>query len=552
VNRTYFLLAIAAAFLAPGRATAAEATSKICLNSIGYLPTATKRASVIAKADHFKVKRASDGVVVLGGDLKPPMLDADTKEEIRIADFTKLTEQGEYKLIVDGLNDPAAFPIAADIYREPFYVVTRGMYLWRCGVEVSADYRGDHFHHDACHLEDAWLDHVSGGHERRPGVGGWHDAGDYNKYVVNAGATVGVMFRAWEDFRPQIERIELDIPESGGKLPEFLAELKWEIDWLLTMQADDGSVFHKLSALDFCGFVLPEQEKDPRYFTPWGSAATADFVAMTAAASRHFREYDHAYADKCLAAARKSYAFLKYHPENHRPDQHEFKTGGYDSPDADDRLWADAELWQATGDADVLASLEHRLGDSPTIAADLDWDWGNLKNLALLTYLASERPERHPKLVEQVKQGVLSAADKIVATAKDHAFGRPLGNRYYWGCNGSVARQTLVLQAAYRLTKDDRYQHATLDALNHLFGRNFYGRSFVTGLGVRPPLHPHDRRSIADNVANPWPGYLIGGPQRSALGWHDDQEDFRSNEIAINWNGALIYALAAGLDSNAK
>jgi endoglucanase len=320
---------------------------------------------------------------------------------------------------------------------------------------------------------------------------------------------------------------------------------------LLTVQADDGSVYHKLSAKNFCGFILPEREREPRYFSPSGTAAAADFVATTAMASRHFAPFDKAYADQCLAAAHKSFAYLQAHPNDIHPDQKEFKTGGYDSPDADDRLWAAAELWEATGDAQVLNDLENLLQHGRNASADADWDWANLKNLGLLTYLFSKRPGRDASLMHNVRGSLISAADGIVATAKKHGYARPLGTNYYWGCNGSVARQTLVLQAAARLTGDNKYRDTGLDALNHLLGRNYHGRSYVTGLGHQPPLHPHDRRSIADDVANPWPGYLVGGPQPNAKGWHDDQEDYRSNEIAINWNAALIYALAGYLPENA-
>jgi endoglucanase len=91
------------------------------------------------------------------------------------------------------------------------------------------------------------------------------------------------------------------------------------------------------------------------------------------------------------------------------------------------------------------------------------------------------------------------------------------------------------------------YRATCLDALNHVFGRNYYGRSFVTGIGFQPPLHPHDRRSSADKVEDPWPGYLVGGPHPKASDWKDEEGDYRTNEIAINWNAALVYALAAFL-----
>ena len=557
------------------------------LNTIGYLPNAPKQATIAVLCGKFTVRRVADGATVYAGNVTGPVDNEDTGEQLFTADFSALDQPGEYQLDVDSVGRSAPFRIGAKLYDFPFYTVTRGMYLWRCGTAVRGAHDGNVFEHEACHLGDAYLDYVGGGHEKQVSTGGWHDAGDYNKYVVNAGVTVGAMFRAWEEFGEPILRIPLDIPESGGPLPDFLAEIKWEMDWLLTMQAADGSVYHKLSTPGFCGFIMPEDEQDPRYFVPWSSAATADFVAMTAMAARYFRPYDPAYADRCLVAARKSYRFLEKHPENHMADQAGFTTGGYGTWDPDERLWAAVELWETTGDADVLADLESRLGspldppappkrrphpptelsaaDESSVSVsrrrfhrprfeptqfDANWDWGDVKNLALVTYLFSERPGRDEQLVRPIRESLLTTADDIVATRNTHGYARPLGTRYFWGCNGTVARQVLVLRAANRVEPKPAYRDTALDALNHLFGRNYNGRSYVTGLGDRPPLHPHDRRSAADDVVAPWPGYLVGGPHPTARDWHDEEGDYRTNEIAINWNGALIYALAAFLDES--
>jgi len=59
-------------------------------------------------------------------------------------------------------------------------------------------------------------DYVGGGHAKRDCTGGWHDAGDYNKYVVNAAFTVAAMFHAWEDFAEPIKRISLNIPDPAA------------------------------------------------------------------------------------------------------------------------------------------------------------------------------------------------------------------------------------------------------------------------------------------------------------------------------------------------
>jgi endoglucanase len=527
-------------------AWAADEAPKIRLNTVGYLPDGRKQASIAATCKAFTVVRVKDSAKVLEGTTSGPAVNADTGEQLYTADFSALKDAGEYRLDVADVGQSAPFRIAADVYAQPFHTAMLGMYLWRCGSAVSAKYDGKTYAHAACHTNDAWLDFATGQHTHLDGTKGWHDAGDYNKYVVNAGVSVGAMFRAWEDFGGQLAKLKLDIPETGGKLPDFLAEIKWELDWLLTMQAPDGSVYHKVSTKGFGGFIMPELEKDDRYFTPWSSAATADFVAMTAAAARIYRPFDADFADRCLAAARKSYDFLKAHPENHEADLKGFSTGGYQTSDPDDRLWAAAELWETTGEAAFLADFE-KLARAKQSNVDKEFDWGNVKNLGLFTYLGSRRAGRDADLVAQLRQSLIATADGIVKTAAAHGYARPLGIAYWWGCNGVVARQTVILQAANRLSPKAEYTAACLDALNHLFGRNVHGRSYVTGLGFRPPLHPHDRRSGADKLNGAWPGYLVGGPEKKATDWSDVQGDFRTNEICINWNTALIYALACAL-----
>ncbi len=526
----------------------AQESPAIRLDTVGYPPDAPKRATIAAPGQAFAIVRAADGTRVFEGTLSPPVANADTGEEVRTADFSKLTQPGVYRLNVAGVGQSPVFHVGADVYRQAFRTATRAMYLWRCGTAVRGEHDGQTFAHGPCHLEDAWLDVVNGRHEHKAAAGGWHDAGDYNKYVVNAGVTVGVLFRAWEDFGPAIRSVSLDLPKSGGALPDFLAELKWEVDWLLTMQAEDGAVYHKLSTKNFGPFVLPELETTERYLTPVSSAATADFVAMLALAARHFRPYDATYAERCLEAARKSHAYLREHPANLNADLTGFRTGAYATRDDDDRLWAAAELWETTGEAGVLEELESRLRTANARVAP-DFDWGSVGNLGALTYLASARSGRDAALLTPLRENLLATADEIVRASLSHGYARPLGNRYYWGCNGGVARQTVLLQAAFRASAKPAYRETALDALHHLFGRNLHGRSYVTGVGYRPPLHPHDRRSGGDEVEAPWPGYLVGGPNPKAMDWKDEQADYRSNEIAINWNAALIYALAAFLDA---
>lgn len=536
-------------FLATVSIALAEFPPATCirLNTLGFLPHEAKIATIAApNAGRFRVVEASSGAVVLERPLSQPRTDADTAETLWLADFSTVAEPGSYRLKVDGMREEAVFTIAPDVFAPAFRTVVRGMYLWRCGTAVRGEHDGVVFEQKPCHMDDAWMDYATGEHVRRDGTGGWHDAGDHNKYIVNAAATVGPMLRAWEEFGGAVNQVHLDIPESGGPIPDLLAEVKWEMDWFLKMQAADGRVYHKISTLTFGGMIMPDAEETPRYYTDWSTAATAGFVATMAQFSRVIQPFDAAYAARCLEAARTSYTLLLSHPEEHAPDQSKFHTGRYTTPDPDDRLWAAAELWETTGDAAVLADLEARIRKLGT-RFDQDFGWGAVKNMGLITYLRSGRSGRDAGLLKDVRAELVAIADQTVGRSQHGGYGRPLGSIYYWGCNGGVAMQAMLLQNAYALTHRAAYRDTALQAVDHLLGRNYFGRSMVTGVGGNPPLHPHCRRSAGDSIEPPWPGYLVGGPQKGARDWDDLTARFQVNEIAINWNGALIYALAGFL-----
>ena len=420
-----------------------------------------------------------------------------------------------------------------------------GLYGLRCGTAVGFDYQGQHFGHPACHMDDGHLDKIGQPGAKRDGTGGWHDAGDYNKYTLNSSISVGCLLQAWQDFEPHLKMLDLPfIPEHGKPLPDYLAEIKWQLDWLLKMpySATDGRVSHKLSAENFDGFEMPELEKAPRYFVPYSSAATGGLAAVAAKAARIYEPYDLAFSERCKKAALLSWKALQAQPVDVPADQSGFKTGEYGTVNAGTRLWAAAEIWDLTGDAEALAFFESH-GPKEAALCDADWDWGAQKNLGVLTYAFSARPGRDPRLLEQVKDAIVSAADARVEGWQASGYGRTLNGKYYWGSNGSVARAGILLAAAQRLTGKKIYAQAALDQVAYLFGRNGYGRSQCTGLGMDPPMHPHHRPSGGDSIEAPWPGLLVGGGHKP-LDWNDSQPDYRTNEIAINWNTALTYLLA--------
>jgi endoglucanase len=540
INLIIFLLL--AAWSCQGRLP--EDNGNIRLNSLGFLPESSKQASIHTECSGFEVRNAANGAVVFRGTATGPVFQQDVNEKIWTADFSEITTPGEYYLEVPGAGRSVNFPVGTRVYDDAYVTAMRAFYLWRCGTEVNADYQGNHYHQDACHLNDGYEDYTGNKGQKRDGTQGWHDAGDYGKYVVNAGVTAGILFMAWEHFRPQLEKIPLGLPETAPGIPEFLKEMKWETDWLLKMQYPDGSgrISHKLTAVNFEGFIMPEKDASKRYFTEWSSAATADFVALMAQAARAFKPYSSDYSARCLAAAELSYRFLKENPQNKNFQQGDFRTGGYQTSDPDDRLWAAAEMWETTGKKEFLDDFEKQAA-TLRYRVDENWDWGEQGNLGMFTYLLSGRKGKNPVVLDSIRENCLNTAGRIVNQAIQDVYRRPLGGRYYWGCNGTVARQAVNIFVANQLNPDPFYLQVAQDIIGHLFGRNYYNRSYVTGLGIRPPMNPHDRRSGADGITAPWPGYLVGGGL-TATDWVDLQENYARNEICINWQAPLVFVLA--------
>jgi len=423
-----------------------------------------------------------------------------------------------------------------------------GFYGWRSGIDIAFEHDGRQYRHTAGHLDDGLLDYIDDQQGVvKDGTGGWYDAGDYGKYLPTASVSVNSMLSAWEQFGDKLESVELPfIPEhEDGVLPDFLSELKWELDWMLKMAYDDGSgrVHHKLNSPNFPQFVLPADDPTTRYFASFSSAATGEFVASMAKAARAFAPYDEltdGYSQKLLEAALVSYAYLTENPENVRYDDSVLRAGAYQKDGVSDRLWAAAELWETLGDDAMLADFENRIGEHTAFVPNFDWD--STAHFGLLTYVLSSREGRDPDIVAQLEASLLDTAEDIVRRQTSTGYGRGF-NLYYWGSNGVTARLCMVLQAANLIDPDQRYLNACAAQVAYLYGRNQYNRSQITGSGIDPPLHPHHRPSGADNVDAPYPGLLVGGGV-GATTWKDEQGDARSNEVAINWNSALVYALA--------
>lgn len=524
---------------------------------VGYLPDETKFAMLDAEpSGPVVVRRAKDGKAMLTVVAGPPRKDANSGDTLRTVDFTPLRTPGEYLLDAPGLGASYPFRVGKDAFAHPLRLAVRAFTGQRASVGVSLAPDFPQYRYQAGHAALAQYDPSSGKTGTRDVHGGWYDAGDYGRYVVNSGISTGTLLLAYEMYGPRLRARRFDLPESGGRIPDFLNETKWNLDWMLRMQDDDGGAWHKATTANFSGFILPKDDKAPVLVIGTGRApyknttATADLAAVAAIAARVYRPFDRSYADRCLAAARRAWTWAQANPsalfQRNPPG---ISTGGYgDNDAADERLWASAELFRTTGEKVYSDAF---LADAPKVhlRGDAAQGWGSVGNLGLYAYAFAKGAE--PATVRRVLDEAASAADAIAARMAADGYRCPLGpNEYFWGSNSGVANYGMMLRFADRLAPKKAYRDAAQDCLHYLLGRNTFGTSYVTWVGSRWPLHPHHRPSAADGVAQPWPGWLVGGPNAEgrtppARQWEDNQDNYRVNEVAINWNAPLVFLLAA-------
>ncbi|GGY71191.1 hypothetical protein GCM10011613_14750 [Cellvibrio zantedeschiae] len=541
--------------------------TKIRLNQLGFLPAAQKIAVVPGvAATSFSIVDASN-TEVLSGSLSAAATWEPALESVKIADFSSLTKTGNYKIRVTGVDDQAAFAISETAYGPVNAAALKAFYFNRASLALVAANAGQ-YARAAGHADNIVKIHASAASTARPegtiisAPKGWYDAGDYNKYIVNSGITTYTLLAAFENFPDYFKTQNLNIPESGNSVPDILNETLWNIEWMLAMQdPNDGGVYHKLTSKGFSGFVMPDQDTSERFVVQKTTAATLDFAATMAAASRVYANYESQHpglSAKMLTAAKNAYAWAKANPAIYYSQPSDIQTGGYGDENVKDEFaWGAAELYIATKDDSYYTAL-----NPASLDANIP-SWGSVQSLGWisLAHNLDKLTAAADKTLIKSKLDALAAT--LVSKKQNSAFSVSLEKGdFFWGSNSGAMNQAMILLEAYQL---DKTKHQYLEAAQSLFdyvlGRNPTDYSFVTGYGNKSPMHIHHRPSAADGIEAPVPGFLAGGATLDgtydcgastypspliAKSYVDNECSYSSNEIAINWNAPLVY-VSAGL-----
>ncbi|MBB2924281.1 glycoside hydrolase family 9 protein [Cellulomonas cellasea] len=583
-----------------------ETGPRVRVNQVGYLPEGPKRATVVTTAtEPVDWELLSGSAVVASGRTVPRGVDPTAGLNVHEVEMDGVTTPGTYTLRADG-ETSHPFVVGADIYQQLRYDALDYFYPARSGIAIDGSIMGDtRYSRPAGHVGRPGDATPNQGDHAVPCitpaeaqdlygdwtcdytldvVGGWYDAGDHGKYVVNGGIAVAQVLSTYERalLAPtgDVDALgdgTLDIPlaEQTNGVPDPLDEARWELDWMMRMQVPAGEplagmVHHKVHDVDWTGLpLLPSDDPQGRRLHRPSTAATLNLAAAAAQGARLWEPYDADFAAELLASARTAYAAAVATPDllQPKPNADPSPGGGpYDDTDVSDEFyWAAAELFLTTGEQefeDAVLASEHHTADIFS-AGGLYWGETAALGRMDLAVVESDIPGR-----TAIRRSVVEGAELYLERQAAQPFGTAYpGNDagvYEWGSNSAVLNNQVVLGTAFDLTSDQRFADAVIESMDYLLGRNALNNSYVTGYGDVFSDDQHSRwfsHSLTESLPNPPAGSVSGGPNSDVGTWDpvigglygpdhrcapqlcyvDDIQSWSTNEITVNWNSALSW-----------
>jgi endoglucanase len=566
--------------------------ARVRVNQLGYLPFGPKGATLVTSAEAAVPWRLlnEDGRQLARGRTAPGGVDATSGLNVHEIRFDRVFSSGRgLRLEADGeLSHP--FDIDENLYESLRTDAFAFFYAQRSGIAIDGALAGPEYARAAGHIGVApnlgdtavpcMTPESSQAAYGEPWTcdytldvsGGWYDAGDHGKYVVNGGIATAQLLATFErslfarrTSRRALGDGSLAIPEQGNGTPDVLDEARWELEFLLSMQVPSGAplagmVHHKVHDSQWSALPLdPALDPLPRELHRPSTAATLNLAAVAAQGARLYDEFDPTFAARLLGAARSAWDAAVANPALLAPGADGSGGGSYSDADVSDEFyWAAAELFLTTGEApylDAVLASPHHTGPVFDVKG---FSWANVAALGRLD-LATVKSGLEGR--RAIRRSVLEGADAILALADAQAWGQPYApvDGWVWGSTSQVLNNLVVLGTAYDLSGDRRYQRAVLEGFDFLVGRNALNLSFITGYGDVYAQNQHSRLFGAQlNAELPHPpiGSIAGGPNSGLqdplvrelltgcigqLCYVDDINSYSTNEVAINWNAPLVW-----------
>lgn len=439
-------------------------TNDMKLDHFGYRSADPKIAYFTANpGGSVEVRRAADnslaytvtsGIVDRGTETGKTLIHGD---HVWWVNFSGLTETGRFYLYSPSLNKRSYdFRIDNTVYQAPLVATLKALYLQRCGTPKPATYAGVWADSNACHLQDASTTAACNGspYGTVDLSGGWHDAGDYNKYI---GATSNAC-RNWSGDRGQALWYLLtayewnpdifydgqsNIPESGNGVPDILDEAKWYLDWYLKMQMSDFHVLSVVHQTNYTGGAPPSTDTTTRYYYPPNANSEAIFVASLAHAARVLADFP-LYSDYADTLANAAFATWDAWVSN--------------APSSDYKFWAATEIFRL----DPTQMAARNVIDGYRKWSSYWMNFNQVINYGIYNYV--QTPGATPSVLAAMRRAINEHVD-FAFRANDLYNAGMYAYDYYWSSNQLKAEYGMAL--IWGAVLGETGSHTATECLNH-------------------------------------------------------------------------------------
>jgi len=509
-------------------------------NQVGFLPDDIKTAIIMSKSSlsniSYSVIDALSGKIVYLNKIDTSRGKWGMFPYNYQIDFSFIRSVGVYHIDVENKRY-FTFRISKDIYAGITDSLLLFLKVQRCGPTNP-------LLHEPCHLFDSPKvigDKSEGGIDV---TGGWHDAGDYIKFINSTAYTTYLLLFSYEFEK---SKFEFDHDKNGA--PDILEEARVGIDWLLrACYKKDKFVTQVQDARDHTqSWRLPENDSlrfDRPAYTGIGKNMVGLVSATLSLASRIWRNRfgDKQNADKWLAVSKEIYQV-----RNQVPNVDIVQSGMYQ----DSRFWGKLalgaiELYKSTKDTKYLTDA-FVYGDSAK--SDYWWSWGDID--ALAQYRIAEH---NPRFIIYLKNNL----DAFNLNKTQMTFGE--GTVYSWGTTNTFLGIALQAILWKKLTGSSEYDTLKFFQRDYILGKNPWGVSFIYNIGKKFSKKFHSQ--IAHFHNGYLPGVVSAGPApKSILDYYsiqradnsysefnsentlyfDDEADYITNEPTIISNATAIF-----------
>lgn len=516
----------------------------IRVSQIGFLPNDFKTAVVLTNRNldnsYFELINSDTKKIILKDKLQNFGESYASFSNAYLIDFSNVKTKGKYFLQVEGKKS-FSFEIAENVFNGLSQQLLKFFKIQRCGFTNP-------YMHKECHPVDVTRLILPDGKQEYTKVdvtGGWHDAGDYVKFLSTIAYSTYMLLFSYEYDK---SKYSFDFNKDG--VPDILEEAKIGLDWLLRANIRGAQLITQVQDLrdHDVGWRLPEDDElaydRPGFVGEGKNIAGLYSAALSMGARVWIDEFEYIeFANQCLDKATKIFNSALFFP-----DVDSSGSGMYLDKTFSGKMALGAiELYETTGDTQYLKKAMSFADDAKS---DYWWSWGDINSLA--HYKIAKTNRRYIKYIEENLRHFNS-------TRNTNLFGE--GAEHNWGSNNTLLGISLQAILYKEITNNSDFDSLAVLQRDYVLGKNPWGVCFIYNVGKNYSRNFHHQVAYFNRGELPG-GFAAGPVKKSAFEgidiqynssdslspfqtefayYRDDKNDYITNEPTISANATAIF-----------